>query len=464
MTAEKSLIHFAMSKQYNDLPAEVVSGTKRLIMNIIAALIAGSSAKSVSVLANLIKGAGGSPEATVFLNGFRAPSYESVLVNASMARAVDFDDFHMQTGMHASATVIPVALATAEALGKVDGKAIISAIALGIELLCRMRLVPDLCIGISGWTGEIYGAFGAALTAGRLFALSEEQMGNALGLSYAQAAGNAQSIYDGTEATILQQGFSARAGFFAAVMAKAGLTGAKNFLSGKAGLYPVYYRGLNYDIGRLTSGLGDRYELLNIVTKPYPSCGFTMAPIENVIGIMKENQLDAQDIENVKICVNRKMYNTVCHPLDNKYRPKSASDAMFSLPYVVATAVLNGDVILEDFSSEAIREPERLRLMERIKIEMDENIEKEALETNLPLGLHQIDLKIRGGKRFSRKMQYSKGFPQQPMTLEECAMKAIKSASVAVNTITVDRIAALKNIIEHLEEINDIRQFTDLLS
>lgn len=463
METEKALLDYVMSTRYSDLPQEVVTTVKGLIMNILAAMLSGSSASGAKELTQLVRKWGGESESAVFLQNFKAPAHDAVFVNATMARALDFDDFHMQTGMHASATVVPIALAIAEAMGGIEGKSLITAIALGAEILCRMRLVPDLCIGISGWTGEIYGAFGGAITAGRIFGLSEDEMGHALGLAYSQAAGNAQTIYDGALGTRLQQGFSARAGCVSAIMAKAGLTGARKFLEGKAGLYPVYYRGLDYDINRLTEGLGEKYEILNIATKPYPCCGFLMAPIENVLHIMTENRLVAGHIKKMVFSVNQKMYNTVCFPPDTKYQPKTPADAMFSLPYVVATAIITGDVSLSDFSDEAIRNAERLTIAQNVEIEIDKGIEEESTELNLSLSLHQVELETEGGQHFSRKMYHAKGFPQNPMTMSDFTEKAKKCALYAVKPFPESRVDELKEVLLHLEGKKNISSLIKLL-
>jgi len=463
MTITEKLINYVMSMGYDRIPEKAADGMKRLVMNSIAAMLAGTFASGVRELTQLIRTWGGTPESTVFLNDLKVPAHEAVLVNATMIRALDFDDFHMQTGMHSGAIVLPVALAAAELAGDTDGKALIAAMILGAEIMCRMRLVPDRCIGVSGWTGEIYGAFGGAITAGKILGLSKEEMINALGLAYSQASGNAQTIFEGTLSTRLQQGFAARAGLLSAVMARAGLTGPMGFLEGKAGLYPVYYRGLDYDINRLVGGLEEKYEFLNLATKPYPCCGFIMAPLENVLDIMRQNEIADKDIEMVTVRVNEQMYNTVCSPPENKYRPQTPADAMFSLPYALSTAIITGDVLLEDFFVEAIREPNRLEFVNRIETKVDKDIDKESKDLNLPLALHEIDLRTKDGKCFSQKIYHAKGFPDKPMKMEDFSEKAKKCAPLAIKSFSEEKIEILRDMIQNLEKQGNVQQLTDLL-
>jgi 2-methylcitrate dehydratase PrpD len=461
---EEALINYIASFRYQDIPKEVLIRAKSFLMNTLAAMIAGSGAEGVKEVAGLIREWGGKSESTVMLFDTKVPAPEAVLVNAMMARALDFGDFNINTAIHANSIVVPVALAAAEISKEIDGKDFITGIVIGGEIMCRMRLVPDFCAGLSGWAGEVYGSFGSAITAGKILGVTREEMGNALGLAYSQASGNLQGLYDGSLATRLQQGFSARAGFLSTILAKHGLTGPRYFLNGKAGFYPVYYRGIASSINRLLDGIGRKYELLNIATKPYPCCGFTMAPIENVITLMKLHNLSEQEIKKVTVRVNQQMYSVVCSPSEIKYRPQRIADAMFSLPYVVGISMLKGDVFLGDFNDAAIKNEDHLKAVDKVEVVIDQDIDKESKELNIPLSLHAVDLETKDGKRFSRKKFHAKGFPENPMTMEDCVEKARKCTSYCIKHYPEKRVDELKEIVEDLEELRDLHALIKLLS
>lgn len=463
MSITEHLIDYVCSTGYENLPNDSIVAAKRLIMNTFCAILCGSGAEGVKEVASLVKDWGGKEEGTIFLNDTKAPAHEAVLVNATMARAQDFDEFNFQTGLHTGGTVLPVALAAAETCGGVDGKNLITAVVVGVEVMCRMRLVPDFCIGVSGWAGEVYGAFGGAITAGKVLGLTKEKVVDALGLAYSQAAGNAQPIYDGSLATRLQQGFSARAGLLSVILATHGITGPQNFLEGKAGFYPVYYRGMDYDMSRLCDGIGEKYELMNIATKPYPCCGFLMAPIENALDIMRQNNVNQDDISKVVVRINQQMYNTVGMPTETKYRPKSAADAMFSLPYVVGVAILRGDVLLEDFSVDAISDPERLNIANKVEMIVDEDINRESKELHCAFSPHELAIETGSGRHFSQKLYHAKGFPQKPMTMEDFTEKAKKCSHYAIKPFPDRSIEDFFERVEHLEKQNDIGCLTRLL-
>jgi len=463
MNSTEMLISYVTSVQYEDLPHEVVVVAKRSIMNTLGAILGGSGAPGVREIAALIKEYGGKPESTVYLYDCKVPAHEAVIVNASMPRAIEFDDIHLKTGLHPFSVVVPVALAAAESCGGVTGKEMITAVVLGVEVLCRMRSVPDFCVGLSGWSGEVYGAFGSTITAGRIFGLTREKMGHALGLASIQASGTAQALFESTLTYRLQQGFSARAGLFSATLAKDGMTGPQDFLEGRGGFYPVYYRGIGYDLNRLIQGLGERYEALNIVTKAYPCCGFLMTPIENVIDLMQKNRLQRKDISKVLVRVNQQMYNVVCAPPEVKYRPQKISDAIYSLPYAIGTAVLKGAPSLEDFSLESIKDPERLKIVDMVESNVDEDIERKSKELDLTLSLNKIELKTKRGECFSQETYYAKGFPQNPMTMRDCTLKAKKCAAFAVKQFPESTVEELGEIVENLEKEENTLSLTKLL-
>jgi len=464
MDVTERLLKHITSVNYEDLPPEVVVAGKRSVMDTLGVLLAGASRPGAKEIAGLVKEWGGKAESTVLVYGGMVPAHEAVLANSTMARALDFDDLHMRAGVHPSATIVPVALATAELRGKVSGKELITALVLGIDTTIRLRQVPDFCLAVSGWVGEVHSTFGAAATAGKILGFPQEEMSHALGIAYSQAASTVQPFFDGALVTRVQQGFAARSGLLAAVLAGRGITGAKNFLEGKAGFYPVYYRGINYDINRLVDGIGERYEVLNLAIKPYPSCGFTHAAIENVIEIMQQNQLSAEDIDEVLLRVNQRMYTNVCQPVEARYRPQTVVDAMFSLPYTVGTAMLRGDVFLDDFTDEAIKDSERLKMTDKVKIVVDEDIDQESIKLNLPLSLHVAEIKTKSGKSFSQKMLYVKGYPQKPMTLEDCALKLRRCIPFAAKSFSEGRVNQLIEMVKDLEQLEDVTSLIKLLS
>lgn len=463
MSLEEKLVDKVISINYDDLPSEVVMSCKKSIVDLLGVAIAGSTTPVVKKLFEVVSQWQGKPESRIFLHNTTVPAHDAVFVNATMARALDFNQYHFSTGTQPPPTMVTIALAAAELCGKVNGRDFINAVTIGSEVMCRMRMVPDYCSGLSGWVGDVCGIFGGAITAGKLMGLNSEQMFNALGLAYSQSAGNVQGVRDvGGGATLsLQQGLSARAAMLSAILGKNGLGTSKRFLEAKAGFYEVYYREIPHDLKRLLDGFGQRYEVMNLAVKAYPSCGYTLCPIENVLDIIQKNNLSSQEIDKVVLRVGQAAYNNVCHPHEIKSRPKTVGDAMFSIPYTIGSAIFRGDVFLEDFSSDAIKDAERLKEVDKVECLLDSDVESEASKLSLRLSLNVAEVFTKDGKNHSQKMLHAKGFPQKPMTFEECAKKAKRCAQFA--GFGEDKMDRLVGLISKLEQLDDVSVIMELL-
>ena len=214
---------------YADLPASAVESARRDILDTFGCMLGGSGCPGIDELFAVISRWGGLAESRVLLRGIRLPAPQAALLNASMGHALDFDDT-LDTGgsIHPGVSVLGAVLATCDSLEGVTGRDLLLAVALGLDVSCRIALASTLD---RGWhrTAAI-GIFGAAAAAGKLIDLTPEQMLAAFGIAYSHAAGNRQCILDGALTKRMQAGQAASAGVFSALLAQTGFTGARNNL------------------------------------------------------------------------------------------------------------------------------------------------------------------------------------------------------------------------------------------
>src|SRR5271165_5028370 len=220
---------------YADLPASAVESARRDILDTFGCMLGGSGSPGIDELFAVISRWGGLAESRVLLRGIRLPAPQAALLNASMGHALDFDDT-LDTGgsIHPGVSVLGSVLAVCDSLGCASGGAneavtggdVMLAVALGLDISCRIALASTLD---RGWhrTAAI-GVFGATAAAGKLIGLTPEQMLAALGIAYSHAAGNRQCILDGALTKRMQAGQAASAGVFSAVLAQTGFTGAQH--------------------------------------------------------------------------------------------------------------------------------------------------------------------------------------------------------------------------------------------
>ena len=243
--------------RYADLPASTIRSARRDILDTFGCMLGGSGSPGIDELCAVIAHWAGREESRVLLRGTRLPAPQAALLNASMGHALDFDDT-LDTGgsIHPGVSVLASVLAVADRLGGVSGRDLLLAVALGLDISCRIAFAST---SDRGWhrTAAI-GVFGATAAAGKLMGLTAEQMLHAFGIAYSHAAGNRQCILDGALTKRMQAGQAASAGVFSAVLAQTGFTGAHNIFNGRFGFLELYQPN-GYDASQLLQDLGDGF-------------------------------------------------------------------------------------------------------------------------------------------------------------------------------------------------------------
>jgi 2-methylcitrate dehydratase PrpD len=458
MDAIVPLVRNFLGKRFEDIPPDVVEDTKRSILDTLAALIAGTGAPACPQIVEQVFEWGGKEESTVLNYRRKVPAHLAALANGTMARAVDFDDVFEPGTSHASASLLPAALAVAERQGGISGKELLTSMALGLDLICRLAKTHKIPPGVSGMNVTYqYAYFAAAAVAGRIIGLDESKMLHAMGLAYSQTSGNSQNLLEGTLAIRFCQGLAAQGGVYAAIFAARGITAANEVLQGKFGYFPVYQRG-EYDPEKLLDGLGRIYEGMNVTRKMHPCCMHTHAAIDALTAMAREYSLRAKDIEKVVARVNQNGYNFVCLPPDKIYRPKSVPEAQFSLPYTLATALVKGKVALEDFAAGALHNPEVLEVASRIECQVDDELTRTSRGVTPAI----VEIRTKKGNTYSLRVDDRKGAPANPMTTEEVEEKFRRCAAYASRPLSGKVVEEICSLVRTLEKSPDIQELVEL--
>ncbi len=409
-------------------------------------------------MADLVREWGGRPESTVLLGALRAPAPQAALINATMAHAMDFDDAYEPAVLHAGVCTVPAGLATAERVGHVSGKDLIAAVAGGIDVACRLGDASNVDPSDIGFMyTSLYGVFGAAATAGKLLGLTREQLVNAFGIAYAQAAGNFQAVVDGALTKRMQAGFAASAGVMSALLAARGLTGAKESLEGRKGLFPVYLRG-DYDPDALSLDLGKEFRVERLSYKPYPACRATHAAIDAALWLAHEKDIRAEAVEAVSVRTGE-MARLLCEPLEAKQRPRVFVDAQFSIPWTVATAFVKHRVAIDDVSPEAITNEKVLAVASRVTPEVDD-----AIGSGRGTPPAEVKVKLRGSDAlYVRKVDVPRGHPDNPMTWDELCDKFRDCAHHGARSLPGETVERLIALVAGLEKVKDVGEIAGLI-
>jgi 2-methylcitrate dehydratase PrpD len=433
---------------YADLPASAVESARRDILDTFGCMLGGSGSPGIDELFSVISRWGGIEESQVLLRGIRLPAPQAALLNASMGHALDFDDT-LDTGgsIHPGVSVLGAVLAVCDMIGGVSGRDVLLAVALGLDVSCRIALASTLD---RGWhrTAAI-GVFGATAAAGKLIGLTPVQMLAALGIAYSHAAGNRQCILDGALTKRMQAGQAASAGVFSAVLAQTGFTGAQNIFNGRFGFFELYQPN-GYDAAVLLRDLGTAFRGEALSYKPYP-CGRPLhAAIDAALAARTRLDIEgASDIATVTIEADPAGHSDQFAGGPAKRRPTQVVEAQFAQPFLVATALVHGKIGIAEV--DGLGDAAVLALSDRIA---------GVARDGRPKGSLCITVQRTDGRGVTIEAEDPIGSPAKPLTQAQFAAKFRDCARNAVQPLSDASLDAVLAAIGRLEMLPDSRELT----
>src|SRR5690606_35342376 len=306
--------------------------------------------------------------------------------------------------------------------------------------------------GRLGFEGPAVAPFGVAAAVGRLHGFDQDTMANAMGAAYAHCAGNVQATRDGAWDVWLNAGIAARAGFVAASLARRGYRGTNSPLLGAAGLYPLYFRGEYHEEALLTE-LGRSFEGTFVSVKLYSSCKYTHNPIYAVTELARQNGITAADVERISVRTNSHEMRVVVLDQDGRLKttPATVGAAQFSLPFLLALALVRGDVFLDTLTDESLRDPQVLALAQRVVVQVDPAKDELLKTTGYPPD--DVELRTWDGRTVAACFPYAKGHPANPVSFddgvvkfERCCASADQPPSPAARAAFIEQLLALPTL------------------
>jgi 2-methylcitrate dehydratase PrpD len=451
LTLLQHLSQFAAEVTYQSLSAAVIESVNHRVMDTVGLCLAAGPLETSRMAVDLAVSWGGPAEATTIGFPHRLPATAAAFVNGVLAHSLDFDDTHLPSVLHPSASIIPAALAIGEATSA-PGRAVIAAAAAGYEVCVRTGMAAyDRALGNSvfferGWHAtSICGTLAAAVVAAKLYGLDAEGIGHALGIAASMGSGILEANRVGGSVKRLHCGWAAKAGIVAAQAARAGFTGPASVFEGRFGFYHAFCGG-QFDEHEITHGLGVDWCIPNIFYKPYPANHFTHAGIDAALKLRE--RVDINEIAEIELGVSSPTLRTIAEPAEAKARPQSGYHAQFSGPFTVAAALLGGGglgVWLDDFTDERTRDPRYLDLAAKVRVVADPECDA-IFPTQFPAVLR---IRTRAGTLLEEKVLANRGGPGNPLSVHELTVKFLANAERRLERGEAQKLA---NAIIHLEE------------
>ena len=220
----------------------------------------------------------------------------------------------------------------------------------------------------------------------------------ALGIAATQSAGLRDMF--GTMCKSLHPGRAAQNGLGAALLAAANFTSSEQAIEAPRGF--AHVTSTRFDPAVITEGLGQRYEILSNMYKPY-ACGLVVhAAIDGCIELVREHGIRPDQIERVELTVS-----PLVPELTGKRTPQSGLEGKFSVYHAAAAGILFGAAGEAQFSDEIVRNPDVIALRDRITAEVNASIGRTEAH---------VTFQLKDGRRLSRHVEHALGTLQRPMS------------------------------------------------
>ena len=446
------LAAFCTRLDYDRLPAEVVDRAKYFFLDYLGVAVRGSLSDSSQPLYRMAGSLASTGQGTVLGRAEKATFPYAALANGTSAHSLELDDTHQAGSIHLGVSVFSAALAVAEQVGA-SGKDFLTASVVGFEVAARlaMALKPTEHYARGFHPTATCGTFGAAASAARLLGLSETQLLSALGIAGSQSAGSMEFLAEGAWTKRLHPGWAAFSGVHAALLAKEGFIGPRTILEGRDGFLKAY--GVRPEPGKISQGLGEDFQILQTAVKPHACCRYTQAPIDAVLSLAQEHDLQPEQVERVTIGMLKTGIPVICEPAERKYRPTNVVEAQFSLPFGVAVALLKRRAGLDEFSETMLEDAAVGALMPKVGYEHDPQLEK-----NYPQEWPAwARVRLHTGCDVSAQVRFPKGDPENPLSWDELTTKY---ADLVSAVWTDARASQVCEAVRGLEDESDLRNVT----
>jgi len=430
--ATANLAAFVAEVARRGVPPNVRAVLQAAAIDAIGCGLFGLTTAAVRIVHAFAREQGGPSEATLWAaGGARIAAANAALVTGTAIHGFDFDDHH-RAKLHLSAAVFPAALAMAERQNA-DGRTLLAALAAGYEAMARIGLAANPnAARMRGWhlTGTC-GTFGAAAAAAVILGLDADTTASALGVAGTQSAGLWAFNADGAMSKRLHPGRSAQSGIIAALLAQKGFHGPRKILEAEDG---GFLAAMSDDArpAEIERDLGRIWRAEAVCFKPYACCGSNHASIDAAFELMAEHGFTAANVRSVTVGVSR----VVDRQTGFVYTPSTVLNAQMSLRYNVAVALLDRAALIEQFTESRIGDPVLNELVSRINVEID--AEMDAVYPDKYAGI--VTIELRDGRRLRKRVDHSKGMPENRMTSAELGAKFKALAAASVGEESADEL------------------------
>jgi 2-methylcitrate dehydratase PrpD len=400
------------------LPASVRRKCEDLAVDVVGLCL---TARNEDYVAAAVAGFDEEGPCTAIGHARRMSAAGAAFVNGTAAHGEDFDDTFEGGPVHAGAVVVPAVLAACERYHP-DGPSALIGIAVGVEVMCRLSVVVPKAVHKAGFhPTAVFGAMAAAAGVGAALKLAPRQIVDALGIAGSMAGGIIEYLAEGAWTKRLHAGWAAQSGLRAALLGRRGFLGPRTVFEGVHGLFHGFAHTTHGDYDAVIGDFGARWVTETLAFKPYP-CGTMTHPYIDCARRLAARGIAADDVVELLCEVGEGTVHRLWEPLAAKQQPANGYAGKFSTPYCIAHGFVHGNVGLDAFSDDAVKEQAVLALASKVRYQIDPH---NPYPTNFT---GHVRATLADGRVVEERQPHMRGGANEPLTRADIEDKFMLNA------------------------------------
>jgi 2-methylcitrate dehydratase len=413
-TRVEQLAQFVCQARFEQLSDEAREQLKLRVLDSLGCAFGALGADTTAAIREHTEELGGAPLATLIGGGRSAPD-RAAFLNGALVRYLDFNDSFLSKGetCHPSDNLAPV-LAAAE-YADADGPTLLTALAVAYQV--QIRLSERAPVRAKGFDHTTQGSYAVAAGVSRALGLDARQTANAIAI-----AGTSLNALRVTRTGSLSnwKGLAYPATAFgathAAFLAKRGITGPREVFEGNKG-FSAAIVGNDFEL----DWQGEDLEAVTrTILKKFNAEIHSQSAIEALLELRQENGFGPEEVERIELDTFQVAYDIIGGGEEgSKLEVSTKEEADHSLPYLLAVALLDGQVLPDQYRPERIVSEDVQNLLKRVEIRPDDELSERFPDEHLA----RIKVTLRDGRELDREQHDYEGFTSRPMSWDTVVAK-----------------------------------------
>jgi 2-methylcitrate dehydratase len=405
-TQVQRLAQFVCGASWQDISEPAREQLKLRVLDSLGVALGALDGEPVAMVREQMREFGGAPLATLIGAGRSAPD-RAAFYNGALVRYLDFNDSFLAPGetCHPSDNLAPV-LAACE-YAHADGRTLLSALAVAYQVQTRLCEVAP--VRAKGFDHTTQGAYAVAAGVARALGLDEQRTANAIAI--AGTSLNALRVTRTGELSHwkgLAYPATAFAATHAAFLAMRGVTGPREVFEGNKGFMQAIAGPFEIDWQQ-----EDLESVRRTILKRYNAEIHSQSAIEALLELRAEHNLDAAEVQQIELDTFQVAFDIIGGGEEgDKHRVRSKEEADHSLPYLLAVALLDGQVLPDQYLPERIVAEDVQQLLGRVQVHPDAELSRRFPEEHSA----RVRLRLRDGSVLEREQHDYEGFHTRPMS------------------------------------------------